>query len=127
MAHKESILVTIVATFLAQGEEPAAVVVEPIMGNVASILADRAWLYRVRELCTQYGVVLIFDEVKTGFRLARRGAGILRHPRRPGGLCQGDGQRLPSLGSGRPRRYHGHGSTTTRASRGSFPTATMRR
>jgi glutamate-1-semialdehyde 2,1-aminomutase len=62
------------ATFGAQGEELAAVVVEPVMGNVASILADRAWLQRVRELCTQYGVVLIFDEVKTGFRLARGGA-----------------------------------------------------
>ena len=62
------------ATFRAQGEELAAVVVEPIMGNVASILADRAWLQRVRELCTQYGAVLIFDEVKTGFRLARGGA-----------------------------------------------------
>ncbi len=62
------------ATFRAQGEELAAVVVEPIMGNVASILADRAWLQRVRELCTEYGVVLIFDEVKTGFRLARGGA-----------------------------------------------------
>jgi len=44
------------------------------MGNVASILADRAWLQRVRELCTEYGAVLIFDEVKTGFRLARGGA-----------------------------------------------------
>ena len=62
------------ATFRAQGEELAAVVVEPIMGNVASILADRAWLQRVRELCTEYGAVLIFDEVKTGFRLARGGA-----------------------------------------------------
>jgi glutamate-1-semialdehyde 2,1-aminomutase len=62
------------ATFRAEGEELAAVVVEPIMGNVASILADRAWLQRVRELCTEYGAVLIFDEVKTGFRLARGGA-----------------------------------------------------
>ena len=62
------------AAFRAQGEELAAVVVEPIMGNVASILPDRAWLQRVRELCTEYGVVLIFDEVKTGFRLARGGA-----------------------------------------------------
>ncbi len=62
------------AAFRAQGEELAAVVVEPIMGNVASILADRAWLQRVRELCTEYGAVLIFDEVKTGFRLARGGA-----------------------------------------------------
>jgi glutamate-1-semialdehyde 2,1-aminomutase len=60
--------------FREHGEELAAVVVEPIMGNVACIVPDRAWLQRVRELCTQYGVVLIFDEVKTGFRLARGGA-----------------------------------------------------
>jgi glutamate-1-semialdehyde 2,1-aminomutase len=62
------------AAFRAQGEELAAVVVEPVMGNVACILPDRAWLQRVRELCSEYGVVLIFDEVKTGFRLARGGA-----------------------------------------------------
>ena len=62
------------AAFRAHGEELAAVVLEPIMGNVACILPDRAWLARVRELCTEYGVVLIFDEVKTGFRLARGGA-----------------------------------------------------
>lgn len=61
-------------TFRAQGEELAAVVLEPIMGNVACILPDRQWLQRVRELCSEYGVVLIFDEVKTGFRLAKGGA-----------------------------------------------------
>ncbi len=60
--------------FQEQGEELAAVVLEPTMGNAACILPDRAWLQRVRELCTAYGVVLIFDEVKTGFRLALGGA-----------------------------------------------------
>jgi glutamate-1-semialdehyde 2,1-aminomutase len=49
-------------------------VLEPIMGNVACIVPDRAWLQRVRELCDEFGVVLIFDEVKTGFRLAKGGA-----------------------------------------------------
>lgn len=61
-------------TMAAQGRELAAVVLEPIMGNVACILPDPAWLQRVRELCDACGVVLIFDEVKTGFRLARGGA-----------------------------------------------------
>lgn len=56
------------------GEELAAVVLEPVMGNVACILPDLAWLQRVRALCDEFGVVLIFDEVKTGFRLARGGA-----------------------------------------------------
>lgn len=60
--------------FRRQGSELAAVVLEPIMGNVACILPDLAWLRRVRDLCSEYGVVLIFDEVKTGFRLARGGA-----------------------------------------------------
>lgn len=60
--------------FAEQGEELAAVMVEPVMGNVAGIAANREWLQRVRDLCTQYGVVLIFDEVKTGFRIARGGA-----------------------------------------------------
>jgi glutamate-1-semialdehyde 2,1-aminomutase len=61
-------------TMVEHGEELAAVVLEPIMGNVACILPDLAWLQRVRELCDEFGVVLIFDEVKTGFRLAKGGA-----------------------------------------------------
>lgn len=60
--------------FAEHGEELAAVIVEPIMGNVAGIMADVAWLQKIRELCTQWGVVLIFDEVKTGFRVANGGA-----------------------------------------------------
>ena len=60
--------------FAKEGEELAAVVVEPIMGNVAGIMPNLAWLQRMRELCTAYGVVLIFDEVKTGFRIANGGA-----------------------------------------------------
>ncbi len=55
-------------------DELAAIVLEPIMGNVACILPDLAWLRRVRELCDEFGIVLIFDEVKTGFRLAKGGA-----------------------------------------------------
>lgn len=55
-------------------DELAAIVLEPIMGNVACILPDLAWLRRVRELCNEFGIVLIFDEVKTGFRLAKGGA-----------------------------------------------------
>ncbi|MBK8046260.1 MAG: aspartate aminotransferase family protein [Anaerolineales bacterium] len=61
-------------TMVEHGEELAAVVLEPIMGNVACILPDPLWLQRVRELCDEFGVVLIFDEVKTGFRLANGGA-----------------------------------------------------
>ena len=60
--------------FVDHGEELAAVMVEPIMGNVAGIMPNLAWLQKMRELCTAYGVVLIFDEVKTGFRIANGGA-----------------------------------------------------
>jgi len=43
------------------------------MGNCCSITADRQYIHDVRELCTRYGVVMICDEVKTGFRVAKGG------------------------------------------------------
>jgi glutamate-1-semialdehyde 2,1-aminomutase len=55
-------------------EEIAAIFVEPILGNAAGILPKPGYFERMRELCTQYGIVLIFDEVKTGFRVANGGA-----------------------------------------------------
>ena len=56
------------------GDEVAAIMVEPIMGNVAGVMPAPGWLEHLRNLCDQYGIVLIFDEVKTGFRIARGGA-----------------------------------------------------
>ncbi len=52
----------------------AAILVEPVLGNTAGILPQAGWLETLRQLCDRYGVVLIFDEVKTGFRLAKGGA-----------------------------------------------------
>jgi glutamate-1-semialdehyde 2,1-aminomutase len=52
----------------------AAIFVEPILGNAAGILPQPGYFERMRELCTRYGIVLIFDEVKTGFRIANGGA-----------------------------------------------------
>ena len=52
----------------------AAVFLEPIMGNVNGILAQKDFINKLRELCTKYGIVLVFDEVKTGFRIANGGA-----------------------------------------------------
>lgn len=52
----------------------AAVFLEPILGNVNGILAQKEFLSKLRELCTKYGIVLVFDEVKTGFRIAKGGA-----------------------------------------------------
>ena len=54
--------------------EVAAVLVEPMLGNCASIEPLPGWLELLRQKCTEYGIVLIFDEVKTGFRIARGGA-----------------------------------------------------
>lgn len=54
--------------------EIAAIIVEPIMGNVASIMPQEGWLESIRWLCDEYGIVMIMDEVKTGFRIARGGA-----------------------------------------------------
>jgi glutamate-1-semialdehyde 2,1-aminomutase len=57
-----------------QHHEIAAIFVEPIMGNAAGIMPKPGFLEKMRELCTKYGVVLVFDEVKTGFRIANGGA-----------------------------------------------------
>ncbi|HBY98413.1 MAG: aspartate aminotransferase family protein [Ardenticatenaceae bacterium] len=57
-----------------QGHEVAAVIVEPVMGNVAGILPKPGFLERIRELCDEYGIIMIMDEVKTGFRIAPGGA-----------------------------------------------------
>ncbi|MEJ2603186.1 MAG: aspartate aminotransferase family protein [Gammaproteobacteria bacterium] len=55
------------------GGNIAAFLIEPIMGNCCSITADADYLADVRELCDRYGVLMIVDEVKTGFRVARGG------------------------------------------------------
>lgn len=52
----------------------AAIITEPVMGNAASIPPKSGYLQHLRELCDRYNIVLIFDEVKTGFRLAKGGA-----------------------------------------------------
>ncbi len=52
----------------------AAIITEPIMGNAAAIMPKPGYLKHLRELCDRYDVLLIFDEVKTGFRVSRGGA-----------------------------------------------------
>ncbi|MGH8290768.1 MAG: aspartate aminotransferase family protein [Steroidobacteraceae bacterium] len=51
----------------------ACLLIEPIMGNCLGIAADPAYLRAARSLCDRYGVLLVIDEVKTGFRVARGG------------------------------------------------------
>ncbi len=54
-------------------DEIGAFLIEPIMGNCCSIMADAEYLQAARSLCDRYGIVMIIDEVKTGFRVARGG------------------------------------------------------
>ena len=56
------------------GHTIAAVLIEPILGNCCGIPSKPEFLRAVRELCTKYDVLMIVDEVKTGFRVAKGGA-----------------------------------------------------
>ncbi len=58
----------------AHPEEIAAIIVEPVAGNMGCILPQPGFLEGLRQLCDTHGILLIFDEVMTGFRLARGGA-----------------------------------------------------
>ncbi len=60
--------------FAEMGESIATVIVEPVVGNMNLIAPRREFLRAMRALCTQYGTVLIFDEVMTGFRVGAQGA-----------------------------------------------------
>lgn len=62
------------ALFLANPNEIAAVIVEPVAANMGVVLPEDGFLEFLREITKQYGALLIFDEVITGFRLALGGA-----------------------------------------------------
>lgn len=68
---------TIRAAFKLHGGEIAAIIVEPVAGNMNCIPPRPGFLQGLRELCDQHGSVLIFDEVMTGFRVALGGAQAL--------------------------------------------------
>ena len=60
--------------FAREGEEFAAVILEPVAGNMGCVPPERGYLEGLREITREFGALLIFDEVMTGFRLARGGA-----------------------------------------------------
>src|SRR5690606_14052333 len=60
--------------FAEVGHEIATIIVEPVAGNMNCIPPAPGFLEGLREICDEYGSVLIFDEVMTGFRVARGGA-----------------------------------------------------
>src|SRR4051812_13721424 len=62
------------ALFAEVGDTIAALIIEPIAGNMNCILPRDGYLAALRELCTKHGALLIFDEVMTGFRVALGGA-----------------------------------------------------
>ncbi|MDM0043109.1 glutamate-1-semialdehyde 2,1-aminomutase [Variovorax dokdonensis] len=64
--------------FATQGQDIACVMIEAIAGNMNFVRASQAFAQRCRELCTQHGALLVFDEVMTGFRVGLTGAqGVL--------------------------------------------------
>lgn len=67
-------LAAVEQAFAAQGAEIAAVIVEPVAGNMNCVLPAPGFLEGLRRLCDQYGSLLVFDEVMTGFRVALGGA-----------------------------------------------------
>jgi glutamate-1-semialdehyde 2,1-aminomutase len=62
------------ALFAQVGDEIAGLIIEPVAGNMNCIAPRAGYLQGLRELCSRHGVVLIFDEVMTGFRVALGGA-----------------------------------------------------
>jgi len=65
------------AAFAQHGSELAAAIIEPVPANNGLLVQEPAFLHRLRELCTQHGAMLIFDEVISGFRVAAGGAAEL--------------------------------------------------
>jgi glutamate-1-semialdehyde 2,1-aminomutase len=72
------------AAFAAHGSEIACAMIEPIAGNMNFVRASLPFMQRLRELCTQHGALLVFDEVMTGFRVALGGAQSLYARQIPG-------------------------------------------
>ncbi len=67
-------LLAVEAIIAANPGQIAALILEPVVGNMGLVVPADGFLARLRELCTAHGIVLIFDEVMTGFRLAPGGA-----------------------------------------------------
>lgn len=64
----------VAAAFTRHAGAIAAVILEPVVGNMGCVIPDRSWLETLRRLTSDDGAVLLFDEVMTGFRLAYGGA-----------------------------------------------------
>ena len=89
------------ARFAENPDQIAAVIIEPVAGNMGTIPPEPGYLAGLRELCDQHGALLIFDEVMTGFRVAWGGAQML-YDVRPDLTCLGKiiGGGLPAAAFG---------------------------
>jgi len=67
-------LASVEELFLEKGNDIAAVILEPVAGNMGVVVPTKEFLQGLRDITTKYGTLLIFDEVITGFRLAKGGA-----------------------------------------------------
>lgn len=65
------------AVFAEHGNDIAAILIEPIMGNCGSIASTQEYMQKLRDICDSNGSLLIMDEVKTGFRVAKGGVQAL--------------------------------------------------
>jgi glutamate-1-semialdehyde 2,1-aminomutase len=65
------------AVFAEHGDDIAAILIEPIMGNCGSIASTQAYMQKLRDISDSNGSLLIMDEVKTGFRVAKGGVQAL--------------------------------------------------
>jgi hypothetical protein len=108
------------ACFARHADQLAAVMLEPIAGNMNFVRASLPFMRRLRELCSQHGALLIIDEVMTGFRVAlgRRAKPVRgadpRFLRRPDGAGQGDRRRHAAGGLRRAPRGDGQAGTAGR-------------
>ncbi len=102
------------AAFALRGEQIACVMIEPICGNMNFVRASVPFMKRLRELCTEHGSLLVFDEVMTGFRVALGGAQSLYAALIPGfapdisvfGKVIGGGMPLAAFGARRDVMRH---------------------
>ncbi len=94
--------------FERDGDRIAAVLIEPLLGNAQGILPRPGFHQGVRAITEEFGALLIFDEVKTGFRAARGGAAELF------GITPDLATYAKAMGNGIPRRRSVGGATSWR-------------
>ncbi|MBC7683381.1 MAG: glutamate-1-semialdehyde 2,1-aminomutase [Ferruginibacter sp.] len=100
--------------FALHGKDVACLMIEPIAGNMNFVRASVPFMQRCRELCTQYGALLVFDEVMTGFRVALGSAQSVYAKSIPGfapdmtvlGKVIGGGMPLAAFGGSRAVMEH---------------------